>query len=123
MGARVRLAEILLPSTELDLVSMEDTGGLVRIRYSRGRGRERLGGTVEFEDARAYRYRAESHCTEWHVEAYDTLLEVEGSPWIDELIAVMPSDLHDLFHMHHYMIYLDGVGCYEVVAGSWRCGT
>lgn len=76
---------------------------------------------LRFRLVRAYRYRAESHCTTWHVESsYDTLVEIEDSEWVAELRALSTSRKMGDHEMHHYMVYLDSSGSYEIVAGSWE---
>ena len=78
-----------------------------------------LGG-FQFNRVAAIRERAERCCTAWHIEeAYDTLVEVEGSPWVDEIRCETTEHLRNLWAMHHYMIYLDSFGCFEVIAESW----
>jgi hypothetical protein len=77
-------------------------------------------GGLRFEKVRAYRFRAEGHCTAWHVEGvYDTLAEVLGSEWVGELLAAEPQGARGRWEIHHFMIYIDGAGCYEIAAGSW----
>jgi hypothetical protein len=120
MEVKKRLAEISIPSTEIERRQVEDSRGALTLRYSFYVGDRLRQGGVEFLRRRAYRYRAESHCTVWHLDAYDTLVEVENSEWVAELLEAMPEDMRDLFEMHHYMIYLDSSGCYEVVAASWQ---
>jgi hypothetical protein len=76
---------------------------------------------LRFLAVRAHRHRAENHCTSWHVEgAYDTLIEIEGSEWVAELRALSMARKMGDREMHHYMIYLDSSGCYEIVAQSWE---
>lgn len=66
---------------------------------------------------RAYRFRAEGHCTPWHIEkSYDTLVEVEESGWIYELLAAASVDAHGQWKIRHFLIYVDGAGAYEVAA-------
>ena len=78
------------------------------------------GGGIEFRRISAMRKRAEVCCTAWHIEgAYDTLVEVHGSPWIEEIRADTSEQWRDRWEMHHFMIYLDSVGCFEVIAESW----
>jgi hypothetical protein len=113
--------ELPYPSTELEDVRFSEGGdgsvGLDLLHYQGGT-LYRLG--LRFDRVRAYRHRAESHCTVAHIEAYDALMEVEDSEWVAELLEAMPADMRDDFEMHHFMIYLDSSGCYEVVAESWR---
>ena len=66
------------------------------------------------------RTRTERCCTAWHIEgAYDTLVEVEGSSWVNEIRADTQALWRDKWAMHHYMIYLDSI-CFEVIADSWE---
>ena len=119
MDEQLLLDEISMPSTEINNVTLADDGGTVTLNFAlppRHRGAER---GITFDGVRAYRHRAESHCTAWHVEAYDTLTEVRESAWVADLRGATPDDQRDLFPMHHYMIYLDSAGCYEVVAADW----
>jgi len=101
-------------------------GGTLTLRYDYDRysddhfvGVFRSG--LRFRAVRAFRHRAESHCTSWHVEgAYDTLVEIEGSEWVAELRTLSMARKMGDWEMHHYMIYLDSSGCYEIVAQSWE---
>jgi hypothetical protein len=73
-------------------------------------------GGLRFEKVRAYRHRAEAHCTVWHVEGvYDTLAEISDSEWASELKA---ADTSRRWEIRHFMIYVDSSGSYEIVAAS-----
>ena len=50
---------------------------------------------------------------------YDTIAEVEQSDWISELFAAEPPETWGSWEMHHFMLYVDSAGCYEVAAASW----
>lgn len=118
---RTRLGEIPLPSTEIENTTFEHDGGSARVCFTYYRRGEVVVAGIEFSQVRAFRHRAESHCTEWHIDdVYDTLVEIESSEWVAELVGDMSPDMRDLFEMHHYMIYFDSSGCYEVVAAAWR---
>jgi len=47
------------------------------------------------------------------------LVEVEASSWVQEMRADTDKQWRDKWEMHHYMIYLDSVGCFEAIAESW----
>jgi len=84
----------------------------------RGTGQYR--GGARFEKVRAYRFRAEGHCTAWHAGgAYDTVAEVTESDWASELAAAEPAETRGSWEMRHFMIYIDSAGCFEVVAQAW----
>lgn len=107
-----------LTATGVELVVR---GADLVLAYEFERDSVRYRGGVRFEKVRAYRWRAESHCTGWHVEGvYDTLAEVEGSAWVAELTTAEPRQSRGLWVMHHFMLYVEDDGCFEVVAESWE---
>jgi hypothetical protein len=120
-GRKVQLGMLPVPSTSFTSdVLLEAPGGSVALWFEFRRGTERYRGGVRFEKVRAYRFRAEGHCTAWHVEgAYDTVAEVVESDWVGELAVAEPAQTWGSWGMHHFMIYLDSAGCFEVVAQSW----
>jgi len=94
-------------------------GGSAELRGTYEREGHMFVGGLRFDRVRAYRFRAESHCTAWHIEdAYDTLVEVESSEWVAELLASTPRDQVSLWKIRHFMIFVDDSGAYEVAAES-----
>jgi len=76
---------------------------------------------VVFSSVRAYRRREETYCTAWHVQdTYDTICEVMESDWVDELRRDAVPEWRDRWVLRHFMVFLDGFGCLEVVAKSAR---
>lgn len=76
---------------------------------------------IEFTGVRAYRHRAEVHCTKWHVEdVYDALAQVDDSEWVADVRGETAKGWEDYWTLNHYMIYLDSVGSFEVLADEWR---
>jgi len=97
----------------------DDRESSIRFGYNKD-GTKREGG-IKFYEVAAMRTRAERCCTAWHIEgAYDTLVGVESSSWVEEMRADTQEQWRDRWAMHHYMIYLDSVGCFEVIANSWE---
>jgi hypothetical protein len=81
-------------------------------------GRKRRSRLI-FGRQRAFRKRAEVHCTKWHVEdALDTVCEIRNSDWTVELCEATSSSWRNRWVMRHFMIYLDNFGCIEVIAES-----
>lgn len=123
MSTKIPLAELSVPPSGFTPAGVEAIArgsGLV-LSYEVDRDAARFRGGLRFEKVRAYRWRAESHCTGWHVEGvYDTLAEVENSEWVAELTMVEPEDARGFWVMHHFMLYVDDDGCYEVAAESWE---
>lgn len=76
---------------------------------------------IKFNQVSAFRKRGERCCSAWHIEgAYDTLVEVEDSSWVAEMAKDVPEPYRADWKPHHYMIYLDSVGCFELLAQSWE---
>jgi hypothetical protein len=75
--------------------------------------------SLRFVKQRALRMRSEIYCTAWHVtDTFDTVCEVQGSDWVQELRAASQAEWRDRWVMRHFMIYVDSFGCLEVVAES-----
>ena len=122
MTRKIPLHTIQAPSTDFTTEAYLDSRGIspaIRFGYKK-EGIEHQGG-IKFDHVLAVRTRSERCCTAWHIEgAYDTLVEVEGSPWVDEMRADTSEQWRNKWAMHHYMIYLDSVGCFEVIADCWE---
>ena len=113
---------VTLPVPSTSFVSdptFVDPGGKVELRYEYRRKGTLIHGGIRFEKVRAYRFRTEGHSTSWHVQAYDTLVEVAPSPWITELREAEPAQPSSRWELHHYLIYVDGAAAYDVAAASW----
>ena len=119
---KVALGQITTPSTAImsDVVAVLG-GGSLTLRFEFDRDGVRFRSGVRFSNVSAHRWRAESHCTAWHIEgAYDTIVEVEESAWRAELVDAQPAHQRGLWAIRHLMLYLDSAGCYEVAAESWE---
>lgn len=121
MDSKSPIFEIPIPSTGIiGSVRFEDVGSSGRLFFdSRGpSGMRRC--TLVFAKVRAHRHRGEVHCTKWHIEdAYDTLVEVKSSSWVIEMAADTAAGWKNEWALHHFMIYLDSAGSYEILAASW----
>ena len=121
MGMKRPLTTAPVASTSFNTEAYFDGNGVcpaIRFGY-RQEGVEHHG-HIQFSMVAATRHRVERCCKVWHIEgAYDTLVEVEDSPWVAEIRADTSEQWRDAWEMHHYMIYLDRAGCFEVIAESW----
>lgn len=121
MSSRKPLHTVAVPSTGFITEAYWDGKGAspaIRFGYDKD-GIEYLGG-IEFHRVLTMRKRAERCCTALHIEgAYDTLVEVEDSPWVQEIRVDINAQWRDKWEMHHYLIYLDNAGCFEAIAESW----
>jgi hypothetical protein len=92
-------------------------GGSAELRIEFARNGVIVRSGLRFNRVRAFRFRSEGHCTSWHVQGtYDTLVEVQPSPWVAELVEAEPSETWGRWKIRHFLIYLDGAGAYEVAA-------
>jgi hypothetical protein len=119
MTTKKPLYKVPAPSTSFtNTAFIQDCNG-TRIRFDYVRDGVEHSGGISFSGVVVSRHTAERACQEWHIEgAYDTLAEVENSPWVEEMRAQIVERWRYHWQMHHYMIYLDG-GCFEFIADSW----
>lgn len=116
----IRCYVLPIPSTAMSDVRLEFPGGHLSLRFMYDRNGSAERGELRFEKVRAHRHRAELYCTAEQIEAaYDMLVEIRDSEWVTDLLAAAPEDQRESWAMHHYMIYFDSSGCYEVVSASW----
>lgn len=82
-----------------------------------------VSGGIKFNLVKAKRTRSEGSCIAWHVDGvYDRLVEVCESEWVQEIMKDTQDRqqrLGQVWNLCHYMIYLDGLGCVEVIATSY----
>lgn len=118
MERKLPLGTLPVASTSFTSHSVfEAPGGHAILRFDYEIDGESRRGGLRFDKVRAFRYRAEGHCTLWHVDGvYDTLAEIAESEWVSELSAANSTGQWEI---HHFMIYVDSAGCYEIAAGSW----
>jgi hypothetical protein len=122
-GRKVPLAVLPVPSTMFtgDGVSTVFEGGTLTVGYQYPLSGGLARGGLRFNTVRAYRWRAESHCEAWHIDgAYDTLIEVEDSGWVTELLMAEPKEIWGHWMLRHFMIFVDSYGCLEAVADVWE---
>jgi hypothetical protein len=121
MNSKKALHTISVPSTSFTTEAYWDgRGAYPAIRFAYVKDGLEIQDGIKFDSVCAMRKRAERSCTPWHIQdAYDTLVEVEDSAWVEEVRADTAERWRYKWEMHHYMIYLDSVGCFEVIADSW----
>jgi hypothetical protein len=109
------------PSAFTETAIFTHPGGDAELRCTYERNGSMYAGGLRFYRVRAYQFRAESHCTLWHIEdAYDTLVEVDQSEWVGDLRAAEPSGIPSGWTIRHFLIYIDGAGAYEVAAEDFE---
>jgi hypothetical protein len=121
MNTKRQLYTVPVPSTSFNSEAYFSGQGVApAIRFGYRKDGVNHQGGISFTGVLAARERSERCCKVWHVEgAYDTLVEVDDSTWVEEMRADTQEQWRDKWEMHHYMIYLDSVGCFEIIAESW----
>lgn len=119
MISKKPLYKVPVPSTAFEGGGAYMHHSTIRYEYYRDGVLYRSG--IRFKIVPATRTRTERCCKTWHIEdTYDTLVEVEDSPWTAEIRTDMSKQWRDKWEMRHYMIYLDSSGCFEIIAESWE---
>ena len=72
--------------------------------------------SFRFEEVSAFEFLGEELCGADQFEALDKLLEVRDSPWLKKL---QESRRLGPGQVHHYRIYFDDYGCYEVLSATF----
>jgi len=121
MNTKRVLYKVQHPSTNFSEEAYWDgKGGSPAIRFAYQKDRVEYQSGIEFRKVSAMCKRAERCCKAWHIDgSYDTLVEIESSSWAEEIQRDTAKQWRGKWEMHHYMIYLDSVGCFEVIAESW----
>jgi hypothetical protein len=119
--SKVPLGHIPAPSTAFTseaVLKLAGTTLSVEFEYDDEGVRKRS--AVVFDGVRAHVHRVEGASTAWHVkDAFDTVCEVHGSPWLEEVESLAYERGHAPGELHHYVLYLDSSGSYEAIARSW----
>jgi hypothetical protein len=122
LGTQVPLRQIPLTADPIWRERWEaHQGDTYRIEFDFYDLGEMVRSGVEFAGVRAVRMVPFLRCTAWHFGASCTITEVLGSPWLEELARDDSGGATPIGHapLHHYMLYFDEEGCYEVAASSW----
>jgi hypothetical protein len=117
MNSQKRLYELPVASTRFHGDPVLCDGAL---SYKYYEDKTLMFGGISFKRVTATRTRTERCCTVWHTEAYDKLVEVHESSWLKEIEADTDPNWRYKATMHHYMMYLDSAGCFELIAESWE---
>lgn len=118
MDSKKSLHTIQVPSTSFE-GDAKLCGNTLQFQFYRDGSLVRSG--IRFVTISAARTRSERCCTPWHIDGvYDTLVEIENSSWVKEVSADTSERYRSKSQSHHFMIYLDSAGCFEIVAESWN---
>ncbi len=117
---KLKVLELPLASTAvIGDPTLRTDGGDLLLSMDFDDAGQRRSARLRFVKQRAFRKRAETYCTSWHVkDTFDTVCEVQGSDWVQELRTAAQPEWRDRWVMRHFMVYVDSFGCLEVVAES-----
>ena len=87
---------------------------LIEFEYHQ-EGRDRIG-SINFEGVTAYRFRDELHSLGYFKGSYDSLVEIQDSDWIKELLHIEPKGFRGVGGKRHYALFLSSNGLFEIIA-------
>jgi len=77
-------------------------------------------GCIRFEGVAAYRFRGEMHSLGSAEGSYDTLVEIETSDWLHELLSKEPSHIWgSVRRKKHFAVFFSNNGYLEVIADDF----
>jgi len=78
-------------------------------------------GVLKFIRPRAYRWRAEVHCTGDHVkDCFLALCRVEDSDWAQEIKSQTRDGWKDQWRLDHFMFFVPDFSSFEVLCEGWE---
>jgi len=76
-------------------------------------------GALQFSNVRAFKFIDAFACRTRRSEAYEKLIEIANSDWVGEIQTTVLGSNARLGAVHHYQVYFDDVGLYDIAAESW----
>lgn len=72
---------------------------------------------VGFVNAKATRWTSEPFSQEWQIEdCYCVMVEILDSEWIHELTEKGDQYFAKLYHLRHFLVYIEDCGAFEIAA-------
>lgn len=121
MSKFIRRFELPVPSTEFvtgTSLHLFGRTALIRFDYFRDGKPKRTG--IYFNGISSTRYRSERCCKGSQIKSFDALIEFVDSQWVETLRNEISKMYRDEFSPHHYSIYFESVGCFEVLADDFE---
>ena len=111
MTSSIELWALPYPSTEIDDgPNIASAIGLLTLSFSSEEGGQCK---ICFDGVFAYRFTEFGACTTVDLDSYDALHELKKSRWL-KLLRKTSRDIDR--NLKHYKIFLDDIGCYDIVA-------
>ena len=114
-----QLVRLPAPSYGCQSASISGDGVGLKIAYEFIDGADRKAGGVLFRHVAAFRYTGEIFEGIIAPQCSESVAECLESRWLRELAEAEPEDSnHWPFARRHFGLYLQNVGCYEIIAES-----
>ena len=121
MAKTVRHYELPVPSTEsVTDATLHLIGRNAILRFDYFKDGKPFRSGIRFTGVVATQSRSERCSTSNHMKAFDTLVEVAESSWLEKQRDEMAEMYRNEMTARHFMIYLDSVGCLEVLADDFE---
>jgi hypothetical protein len=105
----IKLVDLPIPQSGCGKTQIRSDGVSMSLDFEyRKEGRDGIG-TVRFKGLIAQRYRDELHSVGYVQESYESIAEIQNSPWCAEL----------KFDGRHFAIFLSSNGYFEVLAQEY----
>ena len=102
-----------VPGSGCDDIRVTGVGADLQVEYQYGEGGTQTIGALTFDWAIAYRFNDEKHARGFDSKSYDTLVEVEESPWLRELGETGGK-------WRHFAVFFSKIGYVEVAASEFK---
>lgn len=80
-------------------------------------------GILKFLRPRAYRWRAEVHCTGYHVtDCFLSLCKIDDSAWATEIKGQTRDGWKNQWKLEHFIFFVPDFSSFEVLCEGWEAG-
>jgi hypothetical protein len=112
-----------LPVCSTEFIKAPDVcllGKVVEIRLAYFLGETAKCTSIRFFEVMAIRITRETACTSFHVRAFDKILLVIESDWVTQVFNQLPPRHRGEFVQRHFAIFLEGMGCAELLSKDFE---
>src|SRR6266850_2566526 len=107
-----KLVDLPIPQSGCGNTQLLSDGISLTLHFEYRKAGRDLIGTIRFQGVVAHRYRDELHSVGYESEAYESIAEIQNSPWCAEL----------KFDGKHFAIFLSSNGYFEALAQEYLIG-
>lgn len=114
-----KLAELPIPQSGCGSIRLVTDGLNLTLEFEYRQQSQDWIGSIGFEEIIAHRFRNEMHSKGYLSDSYESIAEVEDSPWKQELLAMTPTGIADVKKKRHFAVFLSSNGYVEVIASRF----